>query len=98
MPEPGKCSKLSFRNFSNDTRAPFVRYADFEALIHLKDAGPTRGQKTYLYEQHRPCTVGYEIKSYFTDLDEAYRVIHGPDCVIKFIRRMNKLEKKVMDY
>ena len=72
--------------------------ADFEALVQPKEGGPTRGDKTYLDEHHRPCTVGYKIKSYFPTLDEPYPVIHGPDCLKKFIRRMSKFEKKAVDY
>ena len=42
--------------------------------------------------------MGYKIKSYFPTLDERYRIIHGPDCVKRFILRMMKFEKKAVDY
>ena len=85
---PGKWSQLSFPNSRNGTRAPFHLDADVDALVQPKEAAPRRGHKSHIYEQHRPCIVGYKIKSYFSDLDESYRVIHGPDWVKKFIRRL----------
>ena len=97
MPQPGKSSELSFRNYSNSTRAPLVVYADFEALVVPKEKGATRGHKSHFYEHHEPCTVGYKIKSYIPELDEPYKVIHGPNCVKKFIRKMIKFEKKTLD-
>ena len=42
--------------------------------------------------------MGYKIKSGFADLDEPYRVIHGPDFVKNFISRMITFEKMAVDY
>ena len=36
--------------------------------------------------------------SYFVDLDQPDRVIHGPHCVKMVLRRMSKFEKKAVDY
>lgn len=95
--ERGKGSQISFRNFRTGTRAPFLIYGDIEALVNLKEAAPTRGQKTHHYEQHRPCTVGFKTNSYFSLVAETYRVIHGPDCVKKIIHRVINLEKKAIE-
>ena len=96
MPQPGKSSELYFRNYANSNRAPLVVYADFEALVVPKDKGATRGHKSHFYEHHQPCSVGYKIKSYLPELEEPYKVIHGPNCVKKFIRKMVKFEKKTV--
>ena len=98
MPQRGKWSQLSFRNFSNGTRAPVVIYADFESLVQPNESNPMNGHKSHLYEHHIPCTVGYKIKSDFPALDESYQVIHGPDCVTDFIRRILAFEKKATTY
>ena len=98
MPEPEKSSQLSVRNLSNGTRATLVIYAVFEALVQSKETGSTRGHKSHLSEQHRPCIVGYKIKSYFPTVDEPYLVIHGSDCVKKYLRRMISFDKKAVAY
>ena len=39
MPKPG--TYLSFKNFQNSEKAPFVIYADFESLIkHMHNCDP----------------------------------------------------------
>ena len=73
-------------------------YADFESLVVPKEKGPTSGHKSFLYEHHVPCTVGYKIKSYYPELEESYQVLHGPNSVKQFIRAMLKFEKKAWQY
>ncbi|XP_078356312.1 uncharacterized protein LOC144641138 [Oculina patagonica] len=65
MPEEGK-NTLSFQNHHKQMRAPYVIYADFEALVR-KISGCERGteskQKSYTEktEQHEACGFAYTV-------------------------------------
>ena len=58
MPEPG--AELKFSDYKAMEYAPFVVYADFEALTTPIDQ---QRNNTTLYQQHVPCSVGLFVKS-----------------------------------
>ena len=64
MPEPG--TYLRFKNFANSEKAPFVVYADFEALIKEMDNCDPDPNKSYTkkYQKHEPISFTYYIKSF----------------------------------
>ena len=93
MPEDGKT--LSFKNFPNICRAPFVIYADFQAMVQANEEfDPQGGQKTFKYQGHTASSVGFKIKSYFTQLDEPYHYFNGAKCVLNFNKYMVQFEKR----
>ena len=64
MPEKG--TMLKFKNFHNSEKAPFVVYADTEALIkEMQTCGPNP-QKSYTkkYQKHEPVSFSYYIKCF----------------------------------
>ena len=80
-------------------RAPFVVYADFEALVKATDrAGPERGHNSFDYEVQPPCSMGYKIVSTFAQFDRPFQFYIGEDCVDVFIDRMLDFEKEAMEY
>ncbi|XP_078367166.1 uncharacterized protein LOC144651146 [Oculina patagonica] len=65
MPEEGK-NTLSFQNHHKQMRAPYVIYADFEALVRKIsgcEIGPESKQKSYTEktEQHEACGFAYTV-------------------------------------
>ncbi|KAL9954396.1 hypothetical protein ACROYT_G041929 [Oculina patagonica] len=65
MPEEGK-NTLSFQNHHKQMRAPYVIYADFEALVRKIsgcELGPESKQKSYTEktEQHEACGFAYTV-------------------------------------
>ena len=54
MPEEGK-NILAYKNYKKQARAPFIIYADFEALvlkIHGCDISPEKKEKSYTIKTH----------------------------------------------
>ena len=97
MPEEGKT--ITFNNFPNSARAPFVVYADFEALVQEYDNLERNAcQATIQYQRHIACSVGFKIKSSFPQFDEPYHYFHGPNCVRKFIKYMLKFEERAIKH
>ena len=86
-------------DFRYCARAPFVVYADFEALVKPTDrVRPDHGHNTFDYEVQTPCSVGYKIKSNFPLFDRPFQFYIGEDCVDVFLDRMLDFEKEAMQY
>ena len=78
-------------------RAPFVVYEDFESILEPTGQDhPVHGHKTYDYQHHIPCAVGYKVISHFPELSEPYNYHGGEDCVKRFIERLQEFEQKAI--
>ena len=80
-------------------KAPFVVYADFEALvIPTGQEHPERGHRSFDYESQTPCSVGYHIVSTFPQFNIGYQARMGEDCVKWMIAELMEFEKKAMKF
>ena len=63
MPEEG--STVQFQNYHKQTPAPFVIYADFEAITEKVSGCQPDGVKSYTdkYQKHTGCSYGYKVVS-----------------------------------
>ena len=63
---PGKGTIIRFKNFLHSEKAPFVVYADTEALIKEIDTCDPNPQKSYTkkYQKHEPVSFSYYIKCF----------------------------------
>ena len=90
MPKPG--SKIEFKNHHKQLMAPFVIYADFEAIT--KPINEKSGKSTEAYQHHIACGYGYKLVCTY---DNAYskpaQVYRGSNAVYKFIEKMLKEEE-----
>ena len=86
MPEAG--SKIYFQNHQKMLPAPFVIYADFEAITEKIDSCQNSDEKSYTrtYQSHKACGYGYKLvcryDNRYSKPEENYR---GDDCIEKFI-------------
>ena len=89
---------ISFYPFYSYTvRAPFIVYADFEALVKASDIyHPVRGHKTFDYETQTPCSVGFNVVSCFPRYNGQYQYHLGEDCVDWFLDSMLQLAQDAM--
>ena len=98
MPEAGKDDKLTFQNHHKQFLAPFVIYADFEALT-TKIEGPeldpsvSSTQRTQLHETCSYCYVVVRCDGK-TETPVEYR---GPDAAEHFLRAIQAEEHKIKD-
>jgi len=65
MPQKGK-ETLEFKNIKKQLPAPFVIYADFEAI--LKNHKEEVGSGTEIYQKHECMSYGYKITSIYDNL------------------------------
>ena len=97
LPDPRK--KVRFENLSFCAKAPFIIYADFEALV--KSTGRTHGERVHTsfdYETQNPCSVGYVVLSVFPDFQRAYKSYSGEDCVRWFLEEMVAVESQATEH
>ena len=94
---------VQFTSHEKKLRAPFVIYADFEALtvpIQGCESDPNESY-TQAYQKHEPSGYCYHIVSADPSVQFKPRVYRGPDCITRFILAMQKdgkaLQQKVKE-
>ena len=94
MPQPG--TGVFFKNHKNQLAAPFVIYADFEAITKkvlepVKTSRSTEGQgpKTEKYQKHIDCGYGYKVVCCYNDeFSKPIKIYRGEKAVYKFMEDM----------
>ena len=94
MPEKG--SKIYFQNHQKMLPAPFVVYADFEAITEKIDSCIPSDEKSYTttYQSHKACGYGYKLVCrYDNGYSKPEEIYRGEDAIDKFIvQMMNEVE------
>jgi len=88
---PANGSKIYFKNHHKMQPAPFVIYADFEAITEKIDSCQPPDQKSYTstYQNHRACGFGYKVVCHY---DQSYskpiKIYRGEEAAKRFILKM----------
>ena len=100
MPEGGKHT-LSFQNHSKQMRAPFVIYADFEALVRkIPDCerGPENNKRSYTEKTERHEAFGYSYMVVRSDGEvSGSKVYRGENAVGTFLSDILQEEEKIRE-
>lgn len=88
---------LKFKNKNNKFKAPFVIYADFEALTKPVEDIDNENNKTVIYQKHEPISFCYKVVSVYDDHQFEPVTYFGTDCIEKFIEKLVKEEEHIMD-
>ena len=93
MPKEGE-NKLTFQNWHKQLPAPYVIYADFEAVV-IKIPEPQQGntQKT---QHHEVCGFSYVVVRYDRQT-EPLVVYLGPNAAQRFLNSMQEEERKIIE-
>ena len=84
MPEPG--SKITFKNYRKQLPAPFVIYADFEAITEKVSHKKSRTEK---YQKHIACGYGYKVVCCYDDkFSKPVKIYRGEMTIQKFMKDM----------
>ena len=89
MPVAG--SKIYFKNHKTMLPAPFVIYADFEAITEKIDGCQPSDGKSYTstYQSHKACGYGYKLVCrYDNKYSKPVEIYRGEDAIDKFIVQM----------
>ena len=87
MPEPG--SKITFTNHHKQLPAPFVIYADFEAITEKVGEKAQQKSHTEQYQKHTACGYGYKVVCCYDDkFSKPIKVFRGEKAVHKFMKDM----------
>ena len=100
MPEEGK-NILSFQNYHKQMKAPYVIYADFEALvkkIHGCERGPDSKNKSYTdkAEWHEACRYSYIVVKSDGEVTGS-KVYRGENVVRTFLSDILQEETKIRE-
>ena len=84
MPEPG--SKIAFTNYRKQLPAPFVIYADFEAITEKVSQ---KKSQTEQYQKHTACGYGYKVVCCYDDkFSKPIKIYRGKMTIQKFMKDM----------
>ena len=87
MPEPE--SKIAFRNYRKQLPAPFVIYADFEAITEKVNEKAPQKSRTEQYQKHTACGYGYKVVCYYDDkFSKPIKIHRGKMTINKFMNDM----------
>ena len=89
MPEEGE--NVTFRNHHKQLPAPFVIYADFEAITEKVNSCQPSDKKSYTEarQKHTDCGYGYKVVCCYDDeFSKPVQVFRGENAVYKFMENM----------
>ena len=89
MPAPG--STIAFKNYRRQLPAPFVIYADFEAITEKIQGCQPNSNKSYTeqYQKHTACGYGYKVVCYYDDkFSKPTKIYRGEMVINKFMNDM----------
>ena len=86
-------SSVQFKNFHKQLPAPFVIYADFEALTQKIDSCQPDDNKAYTekYQKHVDCGYAYKLFCCYDDkFSKPIQLYRGEKAIYKFLEAMLK--------
>ena len=84
MPAPG--STVAFKNYRRQLPAPFVIYADFEAIT---EKASQKKSHTEQYQKHTACGYGYKVVCCYDDkFSKSIKIYRGEMAIHKFMNDM----------
>ena len=89
MPEKGQ--HVNFRNYHKQIPAPFVIYADFEAITKKVHGCLPNNEKSYTeaYQKHIDCGYGYKLVCHYNDeFSKPVQVFRDENAVYNFMEKM----------
>ena len=92
MPKKGE-NILQFKNHQKQMPAPFVIYADFEAVTEKIQGCEPNNNKSYTnkYQKHTSCSYGYKVVCCYDDkYTKPVKIYRGEEPVKKFMEEMLK--------
>ena len=88
---PKKGQHVNFRNYHKQIPAPFVIYADFEAITEKVHSCLPNNEKSYTeaYQKHIDCGYGYKLVCHYNDeFSKPVQVFRGENAVYNFMEKM----------
>ena len=82
---------LKFNNFHKQQAAPFVIYADIEAITEKISGCKPNNDKSYTeeYQRHKDCGYGYKVVCCYDDkYTKPVQIYRGKEAVYKFVEKM----------
>ena len=87
MPEPE--STIEFTNYHKESPAPFVIYADFEAITEKVSEKAPQKSCTEQYQKHTACGYGYKVVCCYDDkFSKPIKIHRGKMAIQKFMKDM----------
>ena len=88
---PKKGQHVNFKNYHKQIPAPFVIYADFEAITEKVHGCLPNDEKSYTeaYQKHIDCGYGYKLVCHYNDeFSKPVQVFRGENAVYNFMEKM----------
>lgn len=84
--------RLSFQNYNNQLKVPFVVYADFEAFLNPISVchNDPKNPYTLNVQKHEVYSFGYYIKCSYNDSFSKYKSYTGKNCALVFMQSLKQ--------
>lgn len=83
--------KVKFKNIKNQSPAPFVIYADVEALLKEPTEEFGKSGATVAIQEHEVYSIGYYLSCSFDQTKSYYKAKRGVDCIDWFVNELYKI-------
>nr|CAI5852102.1 unnamed protein product [Callosobruchus analis] len=88
-PPSGDEKFISFSDFKNKHKVPFVIYADLETI--LKDYKDSNTGTIKKYQKHIPCSIAYYLLCTYDNSRSKFNLFTGKDCITWFVKQLQQL-------
>ena len=87
MPNAG--DMVYFKNYQKELAAPFVIYADFEAITEKVHGCQPNNNKSYTesYQKHKDCGYSYKVVCRYDKYSKPVQICRGENAVHKFMEK-----------
>nr|CAH7717038.1 unnamed protein product [Callosobruchus chinensis] len=88
-PPSGDEKYISFSDFKNKQKVPFVIYADLETI--LKDYKDSNTGSIKKYQKHIPCSIANYLLCTYDNSRSKFNLYTGKDCITWFVKQLQQL-------
>lgn len=81
---------VSFKNYKNQIKVPFIIYADIESLLK-RPSKSCEQEMLGVYQQHIPYSLGYYLKCTYDDTKSYYKSKRGLKCIEWFANELYEI-------
>lgn len=85
---------ISFSNFKNKEKSPFVIYADIESILEQYE-DTNASIHTRKYKKHIPCSIAYYLLCSYDNNLSKFQLYTGEDCISWFCCQLKELAQQL---
>ncbi|KAJ8913406.1 hypothetical protein NQ315_008799 [Exocentrus adspersus] len=82
---------ITFKNFRNKLKVPFVIYADLESILVTHEEPNNENVKTEKYQKHVALSIAYYLQCAYDETLSKFSRYTGKDCQVWFVKELEQI-------